>query len=326
MRPESLMQLLESVVQQTVYPDEILIIDGSTDTATSQLLAAKKFKQLRYFLVPDSFRGLTKQRNFGLDQVAVSSDIIAFLDDDTELVPNYFEELKATFIADSSVTGVGGVAVNENSWSLVSPGAYYDPRKYVVFEGYVYKEGQRNVVRNYLGLQSHLGAGRMPDYSHGKTCGFPLNGKTYEVDLLVGMSFAFHKKVFDSLRFSTYFEGYGLYEDADFSIRALSFGKNVINTRLQLNHYHHPSGRPNQYQYGKMVVRNGWYVWRTKNPKPLMDAQFKWHAISLLLTLIRFSNVLTTRKRKEAFTEALGRTMGWWSLWFSNPKCVFKSF
>jgi GT2 family glycosyltransferase len=326
MRPESLMQLLESVVQQTVYPDEILIIDGSTDTATSQLLAAKKFKQLRYFLVPDSFRGLTKQRNFGLDQVAVSSDIIAFLDDDTELLPNYFEELKATFIADSSVTGVGGVAVNENSWSLVSPGAYYDPRKYVVFEGYVYKEGQRNVVRNYLGLQSHLGAGRMPDYSHGKTCGFPLNGKTYEVDLLVGMSFAFHKKVFDSLRFSTYFEGYGLYEDADFSIRALSFGKNVMNTRLQLNHYHHPSGRPNQYQYGKMVVRNGWYVWRTKNPKPLMDAQFKWHAISLLLTLIRFSNVLTTRKRKEAFTEALGRTMGWWSLWFSNPKCVFKSF
>jgi hypothetical protein len=99
-----------------------------------------------------------------------------------------------------------------------------------------------------------------------------------------------------------------------------------MNTRLQLNHYHHPSGRPNQYQYGKMVVRNGWYVWRTKNPKPLMDAQFKWHAISLLLTLIRFSNVLTTRKRKEAFTEALGRTMGWWSLWFSNPKCVFKSF
>jgi GT2 family glycosyltransferase len=319
MRPESLMQLLESVAQQTVYPDEILIIDGSTNEVTAQLLAEKKFKQLRYFLVPDSFRGLTKQRNFGLDQVTESSDVIAFLDDDTELSLNYFEELIATFVGDPSVTGVGGVAINENSWSLVSPGAYYDPRKYVVFEGYVYKEGQRNVVRNYLGLQSHLGAGRMPDYSHGKTCGFPLNGKTYEVDLLVGMSFAFHKRVVDTLRFSTYFEGYGLYEDADFSIRALSFGKNVMNTRLQLNHYHHPSGRPNQYKYGKMVVRNGWYVWRTKNPKPRMDAQFKWHAISLLLTLIRFINVVTTRKRKEAFTEALGRTMGWWSLWFSRP-------
>jgi hypothetical protein len=30
---------------------------------------------------------------------------------------------------------------------------------------------------------------------HGKTCGFPLNNKTYEVDLLIGMSFAFRKEL-----------------------------------------------------------------------------------------------------------------------------------
>ena len=30
MRPESLLQLLQSVQEQTLYPDEILIIDGST--------------------------------------------------------------------------------------------------------------------------------------------------------------------------------------------------------------------------------------------------------------------------------------------------------
>ena len=160
----------------------------------------------------------------------------------------------------------------------------------------------------------------MPEYSHGKTCGFPLTGRIYGVDLLVGMSFAFRKRVFDSIRFSTYFEGYGLYEDADFSIRALQFGKNVINTKVQLNHYHHPSGRPNKYQYGKMVVRNGWYVWRTKNPQPKLEHQLKWHAITLLLTSIRFSNTLTGSTKKEAFTEAVGRTVGWWSLWFNSPK------
>jgi hypothetical protein len=69
-----------------------------------------------------------------------------------------------------------------------------------------------------------------------------------------------------------------------------------------------------------MVVRNGWYVWRTKNPKPLWDAKIKWHSITLLLTIVRFSNTFTTNKRKEAFTEALGRTMGWISLWFNKPK------
>ena len=168
---------------------------------------------------------MTKQRNYGIDKVAITSEVVGFLDDDTELRPNYFEELFKTFADYPEILGVGGVAINENGWSLTEPNKKYDPNRYFQFDGFVYKEGQRNVLRNYLGLQSNLGPGRMPDYSHGKTCGFPLNGKIYEVDLLIGMSFAFRKKVFDSLQFSTYFEGYGLYEDADFSIRACNLEK-----------------------------------------------------------------------------------------------------
>jgi hypothetical protein len=42
--------------------------------------------------------------------------------------------------------------------------------------------------------------------------------------------------------------------------------------------------------------------------------------ILVLLTIIRFSNAFTTKKRKAAFTEAVGRTIGWWSLIFSKPK------
>ena len=82
------------------------------------------------------------------------------------------------------------------------------------------------------------------------------------------MSFAFRKNVFESLRFSTYFEGYGLYEDADFSIRALQFGKNVINTKAQLNHYHDHQEDLININMVKWWCRNGWYVWRIKNPKP----------------------------------------------------------
>lgn len=320
MRPQSVLQLLQSVQGQTVYPDEILIVDGSTNTETELVLKDNSFPKLDYFAVPPEQRGLTKQRNFGIERLGQAMEVVCFLDDDTILEKEYFEEVLKTFEEQPGISGVGGVAVNENSWTLAEPTKKYDPRRYCQWEGFVYQEGQRNVVRNYLGLQSHLGPGRMPDYSHGKTCGFPLNGKTHEVDLLIGMSFAFRKKVVDSIRFSPYFEGYGLYEDADFSIRALSFGKNVINTKAQLRHYHHPSGRPNQYRYGKMVVRNGWYVWRVKNSRPSFNAQLKWHSITLLLTLIRFSNTFTTSKRKEAFTEAIGRTVGWWSLLVHKPK------
>jgi GT2 family glycosyltransferase len=325
MRPQSVLQLLQSVQEQTLYPDEILIVDGSTNTETELVLKDNSFPKLHYFTVPPEHRGLTKQRNFGIELVGNAMEVVCFLDDDTILEQDYFEEILRTFETHAHISGVGGVAVNENSWTLAEPNKKYDPRRYYQWEGFVYKEGQRNVVRHYLGLQSHLEPGRMPDYSHGKTCGFPLNGKTYEVDLLIGMSFAFRKKVVDAIRFSPYFEGYGLYEDTDFSIRALQFGKNAVNTKARLSHFHDPSGRPNQYQYGKMVVRNGWYVWRVKNPRPSWNAQLKWNLITIVLTMIRFSNTFTTAKKKEAFTEAVGRTVGWWSLLVNKPRKILNN-
>ncbi|MEZ7497256.1 glycosyltransferase [Flavobacterium sp. Arc3] len=319
MRPEPLLKLLQSVQKQTLYPDEVLIIDGSKNDETAVVLQANSFHNLKYFKVLDIDRGLTKQRNYGVEHVGKEMEVVCFLDDDTELKPDYFEELIITFKNDSLVTGVGGVAINENLWEIEEPNKKYNSKKIYQFKGYVYKEGQRNVVRNYLGLQSDVGPGKMPSFSHGKTCGFPLNGKTYEVDLLIGMAMAFRKVVFDNIKFSSYFQGYGLYEDADFSIRALAFGNNIVNTKVQLYHYHEPSGRPNQYNYGRMVVRNGWYVWRVKNPNPKLKDQLKWHAITILLTLIRFSNTFTSDSKKEALTESIGRTIGWWSLWISKP-------
>jgi GT2 family glycosyltransferase len=319
-RPKSIIDLLESVAIQTLYPNEILIIDGSHDDETKQAIASKKYKNVEYFKASENDRGLTKQRNYGVARVNSNSQVVSFLDDDTILEPNYFEELIKTFDSDEAVVGVGGVAINENGWNKKDTSIRYNSKLFYEFDGYVYKEGLRNVLRNYLGLRSNLDPGKMPLFSHGRTCGFPLNNKVYEVDLLIGMSFAFRKTVFDTIQFSKYFEGYGLYEDADFSIRALHFGKNVINTKVQLNHYHDASGRPNQYQYGKMVVRNGWYVWRIKNPNPKFIHRFKWNSITLLLTLIRLGNTFTTAKPKAAFTEAIGRIVGWWSLFLNKPK------
>jgi hypothetical protein len=37
----------------------------------------------------------------------------------------------------------------------------------------------------------------------------------------------------------------------------------------------------------------------------------KWHTITTTINGIRFTNVITSSSRKEAFTEALGRTVGW---------------
>lgn len=320
MRPVSLLNLLDSVKKQSLYPNEILIIDGSTNNETKKALEKKSYENLNYFLVNDENRGLTRQRNFGISKVSSHSEVICFLDDDTIVEFDYFLEIINEFKKSTNTVGVSGIAINENRWIKKQKGKKYSKIKFYEFEEFVYPEGLRNVIRNILGLQSNLSSGKMPEFSNGRNCGFPLNDKSYEVDLLIGMSFSFRRIVFETNKFSTYFEGYGLYEDADYSIRALKFGKNIVSTKAKLSHFHEPAGRPNKYSYGKMVVRNGWYVWRVKFPKPSLKSKVKWNVIVLLLAFIRFSNIFTTNKRKEALTEFLGRFVGWISLIVNKPK------
>ena len=320
MRPKPLLQLLQSVEKQTLYPDCILIVDGSRDEQTKALFDQYSFRNLQYFLVSENDRGLTKQRNYGVKRVDESTEIVCFLDDDTVLEVTYFEELISTYHKYPEALGVGGYINNEVNWTKVED--HDKPTiKEFFFDGWKRKDGTRFVLRKRLGLDSDQSPGFLPEFSNGRSIGFlPPSGKIYEVEQLMGGVSSFKKTVFNEFNFSTFFEGYGLYEDADFTLRVSKVGKLYINTKAQLGHYHNHSGRPNQYQYGKMVVRNGWYVWRVKFPKPSIKARLKWNAIVLLLAFIRFSNIFTTGKKQEALTESLGRLIGWFSLLFDQPK------
>lgn len=314
LRPNPLVALLESVNNQSLCPDEILIIDGSTNTETQEILQNNSFQNLNYFLVPKEHRGLTKQRNFGISKVSQNTEIVCFLDDDTVLEKDYFEELLNTYKVYPEALGVGGYICNETKWDYI--GDNYQPVKNeFYFDGWKRKEGTRFVLRKKLGLDSDCLPGFSPSFSHARSVAFlPPSDKIYEAELLMGGVSSFKKQVLDKFQFSTYFEGYGLYEDADFCLRVAKTGKLFLNTKAKLNHYHEASGRPNQYLYGKMIVRNGWYVWRVKNPKPVWKDRFKWHSITALLTILRFSNIFTTSKRKQAFTETAGRVVGWFQI------------
>jgi GT2 family glycosyltransferase len=319
MRAKPLLRLLKSVDNQTVYPDEILIIDGSLDNETKNVLSENEFKKLQYFLVSNENRGLTKQRNFGIDRVASDSEVVCFLDDDTILENNYFEELLNTYKHYPDAVGAGGYIANEINWQKAEDN-YKPSIKEFYFDGWVRKDGSRFVMRKKLNLDSDCLPGFLPAFSHGRSISFlPPSDKIYQVEQLMGGVSSFKKSVFDKFSFSTYFEGYGLYEDADFSIRVAKSGKLFINTAAKLDHFHEESGRPNKYKYGKMVVRNGWYVWRVKNSNPKFIDCFKWNLITILLILIRFSNAIGGNDKIEATKEALGRTIGFWSLIFNKP-------
>lgn len=323
MRAEPLQKCLNSVSEQSLYPNEILIIDGSSTIATQEILRKNNFKNLIYFKVNPEHLGLTKQRNFGIAKVNSTSEIVCFLDDDTVLEKDYFEKLIATYSEYPNALGVGGYICNDANWKFV--GTQYHPKPTIFyFDGWIRKDGSRFVLRKKINLDSDVPPGFMPSFSHGRSLGFlPPSNKTYVVEQLMGGVSSFRKPIFETQTFSNYFEGYGLYEDADFSLRLSKFGKLYCNTAAKLHHYHDSSGRPNQYHYGKMVIRNGWYVWRVKYPNPSLKARFQWNLIALLLTLIRFSNIFTTSNRKEAFSESLGRTVAWFGLVLNKPKIQY---
>lgn len=294
-RATALKRLLDSVKQQKLYPDEILIIDGSHSEETKKLLEEHQYEQLKYFRVGEEDRGLTRQRNFGIDKSG-EVDVICFLDDDIVLKPDYFQNLISTYHTNEDAVAVGGWIEDETEWRKVEQN-YKPAFDEFLMDGYVRKLGQRNILRKRLGLLSDKPPGFMPEYSHGFSTGFlPPSGKIYEVEFFMGGVSSYRKELFNKIGFSSYFEGYGLYEDMDFCLRASKIGKLYVNTEARVLHLHEESGRPDHYKYGQMVVKNGRYVWKLKYPKPSFKSKVKWYEISILLAFIRFLNHLKGEK------------------------------
>ncbi len=316
-RAQPLIDLLSSVKLQTTCPNEILIIDGSQDDETNEVLKNNVFNNLKYYKVGDENRGLTKQRNYGINLVDEGSDIICFLDDDTVLKEEYFETLLSTYKIHPEALAVGGYIIDQTEW--INKETNLNKNRFL-YDGWSREEPLRFRARKWFGLLPDTDPGWLPTFGHGRSVAFlPPSGKIYEVEQIMGGVSSYRRPVFEKLQFSPYFQGYGLYEDADFSIRMAMLGKIYVNTGAQLYHFHQESGRPNKFKYGKMVIRNGWYVWRVKYPNPSIKARIKWNLTALLLTKIRFLNVFNTNKRPEAFSEGLGRVFGWFSIVFNKP-------
>jgi glycosyltransferase involved in cell wall biosynthesis len=316
-RPAAVAILLQSIKEQTIYPDEILLIDGSPNNDTEVIIREAEICNLKYFRVTKKDRGLTRQRNFGIRNVNSAIDIICFLDDDIILTPDYFKLLLKTYIEKPNAIGVGGYILDQAVWEKSEE---HGETKEFFIDGWKRNLGTRHYLRKILGLAPNVPPGYIPKFSNGYSIAFlPPNGRIYPVEAFMGGVSSFKMEIFGNIKFSEYFEGYGLYEDLEFCIRASRIGELYVNTSARLYHYHEESGRPNKFKYGKMVIRNGWYVWRVKYPQPNLKAQFKWHATAFLLTGVRLGNIITTSAKKEAFTEAMGRIVGWWSLIFNKP-------
>lgn len=131
MRREPLLKLLQSVNSQSLYPDEILIVDGSRHDETQNMIRENHFTNLKYFLVGDENRGLTRQRNFGIKNTGTDIEIVCFLDDDIVLEPEYFKELINTYQLFPEALGVGGYIIEDIQW--IKTADNYEPAQHEFF-------------------------------------------------------------------------------------------------------------------------------------------------------------------------------------------------
>jgi glycosyltransferase involved in cell wall biosynthesis len=100
-RPTSLSRSLASAALQRRPPDEIIVVDASSAGGPAAIPDRPGVRVLT------GEPWLTRQRNVALD--ACTSELVVFVDDDTELDPGYLEEIEAAFLEPDVIAATGRV-------------------------------------------------------------------------------------------------------------------------------------------------------------------------------------------------------------------------
>ena len=98
-RPLEVQETVRSLLNQSVKPFEILVIDDGSDPSLRMTVDFQNFKLIRF----DKERGLSDSRNFGIN--AAKGEYVAFLDDDTMPSQHWLEAVQKGIVAGGDVLG-----------------------------------------------------------------------------------------------------------------------------------------------------------------------------------------------------------------------------
>ncbi len=278
-RPGDLEAALRSLAIQTRLPDEILVIDQSSDDVTKKLVLRMQSDdtvigpRLKYFF--QEKRSLVQARNRGMDEA--KGDIWSFLDDDIVLFEDYYQKIGHAFETDPKLAGISGNAKVKEAW-------------------YGWKWNLRVFLHNLFLLNHYDGNMTWSGFGH------PIYEREIErpmrVELLPGCNMNYRRSVAQGERFDEYFKGYSYREDAEYSYRIAKKGKVTMIPDARLWHNYSTSSRMTEAELKKMKIKNYYYVFeKFKGRNPLARILFAYSLVGL--ALIDWIEYLTNRNESK---------------------------
>jgi GT2 family glycosyltransferase len=256
-RPDHLHEAVRSLVEQTVLPQELCIVDASDETparAGIEELCARVGLPLEY--VHPAPRGLTVQRNLGIDRT--TGDPVFLIDDDVWMAPDVHEEVLAEY--DRWGPELGGV---RGGW--MRPPI---PNRLTV------------LWRRLFGM-----GGWWPEASGRMRAGFFTevvvdSADVRRVESFVGWFMSFRREVFEHERFDEKLAGFAFREDADFSYRVAKRGYVLVQTpKARIDHKKTADERLSPFDLQRMNLANQLYLHRKNMPQTFRYKAALWWAL-----------------------------------------------
>ncbi len=191
-RFESLKDTFDYIEKSTVYPEEVIIVDQSTDVTSAERIK-EYIKQtnlnIKYY---HRSPGLTKARNFGLSKA--ENEIVVFMDDDVRIQEDTLHNI-VDILKDNSISMIAGLNLNAG-----------EERSKL---GYFF--GKKSFKKRSQGYVTSAVYGRLPQKTKVRA----------ETEWAMGYFFVIKKSFVErwGLEWDERFLSYGYPEDLDFSYR-----------------------------------------------------------------------------------------------------------
>ena len=237
-RLKDIIKCIESILIQTLLPDEIVIVDASdTQELKSRI---KEFKAEKTKIIYLHTRaGMTYQWNIGVKNSF--GDIIFILDDDTILEKDFIKEIVNVFENDKE-RKIGGVCGD-----IINVGNIKTKNRSVMHS----LKGTISIILATIFFHITIGNGKF------RLSGFPTHrygtNKIANVEFLPGGLTAYRKEVFKEFMFD---ENIRFMADDEFSYRVSRKYQNVYTPYARLVHNFSPIARENIYLRRKLFIES----------------------------------------------------------------------